>query len=218
MTKCALLLLPLLVACAPTRFVEPVPKEHINVTVALGGPLFDFANTTIPMPLSSVAAGYGLTDQTTLFAGLHTTALLFKDLQLDLGGLKEVLRQDHLAPGMSISPVANVFLAMRDGSFRVWPEVDVNAYWHYGKSGNMIYLTSGNWFELSSTRADGEPQQDHWIANVGLGHRFEGANWEYTTELKYLALGIANTPNAVGYHGIGGNGTFGIYLAFTRKF
>jgi len=62
-------------ACAPAQFVEPIPKEHVNLTAALGGPLFDFAGTTIPMPLSSLAAGYGLTDNTTLFGGIHGTAL-----------------------------------------------------------------------------------------------------------------------------------------------
>lgn len=216
------LLIPLLFlavgSCAPARFVEPIPEGHWNATASLGGPLFDFAGTTIPMPLTSLAAGYGVTDKTTAFAGLHTTALLFDDMQLDLGALQEIISQEHFVPAVSISPALNLLFAMRDGSFRAWPEADVNFYWHYGSVGNLIYINSSNWFELSSTRADNEPQTTHWIANFGLGHRFEGEHWEYITELKYLAAGMPNLPNAVGYHGIGGNGAFGVYLGLTRKF
>lgn len=219
--KCflALSVLCLCSACAPTRFVEPVPEGHTDVTASLGGPLFDYSGTTIPMPLISLAAGYGVTNSVTAFGGLHITSLLFDDAQFDLGGVDEVLSQDHLVPAISLSPVANVFLAMRDGTFRLWPEADVNFYWHYGPSGNLIYLTDINWFDFTSTRAaDNELQTRHWFPGIGLGHRFEGEHWEYITELKYLEAGISNTPNAVGYHGVGGSGAFGIYLGLTRKF
>ena len=215
----ALSFLCLCSACAPNRFVQPVPEGHLNVTASLGGPLFDYSGTTIPMPLTSLAAGYGVTHQVTAFAGLHITSLLFDDLQLDLGAVDEVLPQGRLVPAISLSPVANVFLAMRDGTFRVWPEADVNFYWRYGAYGNLIYLTNINWFDLTSTRAaDDEPQTRHWFPGIGVGHRFEGERWEYITELKYLEAGIANTPNAVGFHGIGGTGAIGIYLGLTRKF
>ncbi len=170
------------------------------------------------MPLTSVAAGYGYSDKLTLSGGLQTTSLLFDDLQLDLGALQELNQQDQFIPAVSVCPVANLFLAMRDGSFRIWPEGDVNFYWHYGSSGNLIYLTSSNWFDLTSSRADDEPQTRHWVTNIGLGHRFEGTHWQYTIEAKYLEVGIPNTPNAVGYHGVDGNGAFGIYLGLTRKF
>ncbi len=211
-------LLVCVASCAPTRIVDPIPEGHINATASLGGPLFDYAGTTIPMPLLSLAAGYGVTDKLSAFGGLHITSLLFDDLQLDLGAVGQVLPQDHLVPAVSVSPVANVFLAMRDGSFRLWPEADVNFYWKYNSSGNLIYLTDINWFDFTSTRADDEPQTRHWFPGIALGHRFESEHWEYITELKYLEPGIGNTPNAVGYHGIGGNGAFGIYLGLTRKF
>lgn len=213
-----ILALLLTVSCAPTRFVEPVPEGHINLTASLGGPFFDFAGTTIPMPLTSIAAGYGITDKLTAFAGLYTTALLFDDLQLDLGSLQEILKQDQLQPAISVGPVANILLAMRDASFRVWPEADINFYWHYGHAGNLIYISNSNWFDVTSTRADDEPQTQHWFTNIALGHRFEGEHWQYITELKYLEVGLPNTPNAVGYHGIDGHGAFGIYLGLTRKF
>ncbi len=207
-----------LASCAPTRFVDPIPAGHTDLTAALGGPFIDYGSTTILMPLISVAGGYGCSDKLTAFGGLGITSLLFDDLQLDLGAVQEVLPQDRLQPGISVSPVANLLLAMRDGSFRFWPEADINFYWHYGTGGNLIYVTSSNWFDLTSTRPDNEPQTHHWFSNIALGHRFEGEHWQYITELKYLEAGMSNTPNAVGYHGIEGHGAFGIYLGLTRKF
>ncbi len=206
-------------SCAPARFVEPLPRDHYAATASFGGPLITFDSLVIPMPLTSLAGGYGLTDKTTLFGGLHTTALLFKDLQLDLGALHQLSAQVGWQPAISVAPVANIVLAFRDNAFKVWPEADVNFYWHYlSGCGNLIYLSSQNWFELSGTRADGAPQTRHWLANIALGHTFDGENWQYVTELKYLEAGVPNLPGPADYHGISGNGAFGVYLALTRKF
>lgn len=215
-----ILALTLLVAaaCAPTRFVQPLPKDHYAATASLGGPLITFSDMTIPMPLSSLAMGYGLCDRTTIFGGLHTTALAFKDIQLDLGAVHELLAQDKIIPAISVVPVANVVLAMRDGAFRLWPEIDLNFYWDYLGNGNLLYITSGNWFELSSTRANDAKQEDHWLKNFALGHIFDSEHWQYTTELKYLVTGQPNQPSPVDYHGISGNGALGVYFAVTRKF
>ncbi len=208
----------LFAACSPVRFVTPIPAEHYAASASLGGPLITFSGATIPMPLTSLAAGYGLSSNTSLFAGLHTTALLFHDIQLDIGALRELLPQDGWRPGVSASAVANLALALRDGSFKFWPELNANAYWHYMSNGNLLYVGSSNWFELASTRSDGESQPQHWVPNLQCGHVFDGENWQYTTEIKYLAVGVMNLPSVVEYHGLSGNGSFGVYLALTRKF
>src|SRR5438045_2955657 len=100
-------------ACAPTRFVQPLPKDHYAATASLGGPLITYSDMTIPMPLSSLALGYGIGDKTTVFGGLHTTALAFKDIQFDLGAVHELLAQDKYIPAISVAPVVNLVLATR---------------------------------------------------------------------------------------------------------
>lgn len=210
-------LLLIAVSCAPARYVQPIPAGHYDATVSLGGPLLTYSDMVIPMPLMSLAGGYGLTEKTTLFGGLHLTALAFEDIQLEAGGLYQLMPQEQYMPGISVSPSANVVLAMRDGAFRVWPALDLNFYWDY-YHGNLVYLSSSNWFELSGTRADGADQPHHVIANFELGHVFDGEHWQYATELKYIAAGIDNLPNPVDYHGISGKGTFGVYVGLTRKF
>ena len=207
-----------LAACSPTRFVQPLPKDHYAATASLGGPLITFSDMTIPMPLTSLAGGYGITDKTTVFGGVHTTALAFEDVQLDLGAVHQVTEQSGWIPATSVSLVANTVVAMRDGAFRLWPEIDVNAYWDYIGNGNLLYLSSNNWFELSSTRANDASQEQHWLKNLAFGHTLNGEKWQYTTEIKYLLVGQSNQPSPVDYHGISGNGTFGVYIALTRKF
>lgn len=208
----------LLGGCASVRYVEPLPDKHLAATATLGGPFITYSDLVIPMPLTSLGAGYGYSPTLTLFGGLHTTALLFKDLQLDLGALQRVLDQNGWQPAVSASAVANLALALRDGRFKFWPELDANAYWHYDGSGNLAYVSLANWFELSSTRAHGEQQEYHWIPIIAVGHTFDATNWQYTTEVKYIAPATDNSPNVVEYHGIGGQGGLGFYFSLTRKF
>ena len=205
-------------SCAPTRFVEPLPQGRLAATASLGGPLISYSGLVIPTPLTTVAMGYGLTGTETAFGALHLTSALFKDVQGELGIVHRFMAPDGWLPGLSASYVLNLAEATRDNSFKLWPQLDVNGYWHYGASQNVVYVGLSNWWELSNTRNDGEPQTRHWLPAIEVGHVFTGATWSYTTELKYLSPGVANEPNAVGYHGIGGNGTFGVYIGLTRSF
>ena len=220
-------------SCAPTRFVQPIPEGHYAATASFGGPLIGFGGLTIPMPLTSLSGAYGATNDLTAFAGLHTTALLFGDIQLDGGAVYRLAQQSGMMPSLSVSPILNLALSTRDGAAELWPELDANISWRYGEGsaalamsdsthnwpdGNTIYFGMSNWFELGVQRSDGEAIPHRWIPNLQLGHIFEGEHWQYTLEVKYLAVGIPNLPNVVDYRGIGGNGTFGAYFSLTRKF
>ncbi|MBK9319173.1 MAG: hypothetical protein IPM91_10340 [Bacteroidetes bacterium] len=50
-------------SCAPQRFVKPLEKQQQAVNASLGGVLFDYNGTTIPMPFLTLAYGYGLMKQ-----------------------------------------------------------------------------------------------------------------------------------------------------------
>lgn len=210
-------------SCAPSRFVEPIPKDSFLINGTLGGPAIGFAGTVIPMPLSSIAVGYGVTDNTVAFGGLHTTALLFNVLQLEAGTslpLTTFSSHHHLR----ITPILNGAIDFREGHPKLWPQLDINWVYTWGQGRSQIngyyqpnYFYAGltNWFELASKRAHGEPQEHHWIPGIQAGHTWRTRNWDYTAEVKYLGLGIANTPNPVDYKGIGGNGALGIYFSLS---
>jgi len=77
-----LFVLIFLVSCTSSRFVEPLKKNQWSVGANFGGPTLDYG-VPVPLPLSSIEVGYGLDTQLTIFSGLHTTAILFGNLQLD---------------------------------------------------------------------------------------------------------------------------------------
>lgn len=214
---CWLLLLLSGWACAPARFVKPLARGEKAVSFNLGGPLIGFAETTIPMPLTALSGAYGFTDNLTGFAGLHTTALAFGVIQTDIGVVRGLSTPAGLRPGISVSPVANLMLDTWEGKFKFYPQLDLNAYWHLGPRESFLYLGSNNWFELAGTRAHGERQQTHWLANFQSGYTFVRPKMNYTIELKYLAPFHPNKNVVVDYRGIGGNGAVGAYFGVSRK-
>ena len=53
--------------------------------------MIGFGGLTIPIPLTTVGAGYGLQDNLTLHGHLHTTSLLYGTLQMDAGATYALL-------------------------------------------------------------------------------------------------------------------------------
>jgi len=202
-------------SCAPARYVKPLEKGQVAVTAAVGGPLILYDNTTIPVPLSSLAVGYGFKDDLTGFAGIHTTALLFGVFQTDIGVVKQIVKQNGWIPGVTVSPVANLMIDKWAGKFSFFPQADVNAYWNYPGKPHYVYVGLSNWFDLNTTRSEGDPQTTHWFPIVQLGNTIVTKKWAYTLELKYATE--INHPLVVSYQGVGQNTVLGVYIGVTRK-
>lgn len=184
------LLLPILLifACAPTRYVKPLEKGQLAVGADFGGPLIVFSGMTIPLPLTNVNAGYGLSENTTLFGGLHTTALAFGVLQLDAGAVHAFSQSQGLRPGISSSASLNFMLGLEGGGSRIFPQLDLNAFWEYHSGRKLIYAGISNWFELKKYRAHGEEQPVHWLPSLQIGHTFVREKWDFTLEIKQVAF------------------------------
>lgn len=205
-------------SCAPSRIVRPLDKGQKAISANFGGPLMGFAGTTIPMPLTSIVYAQGVTDNATVFGSVHSTALLFGVLQTDIGVCYSPYYNDSLRLGVSITPALNVAVDTWEGNFKLWPQVDVNVYWDIKPKKSYIYAGIDNWFELSSTRAHGEAQQNRWLFNTQLGFTHVREKWDYNFEAKYLLPYLENEPNVVKYRGISGKGAIGLYFTLTRKF
>lgn len=190
-------------SCAPTRFVEPLKKNELSVGGSFGGPLLEFG-LPIPVPITSVEVGYGLSDDVTGYGALHTSAALFGNLQLDLGCTYRFLKQKHYLPALSFSPSVNLIFDFNDRIAKAWPIMDVNAFWNYGNRKNYLYVGVNNYFELSSKSANDQPQSHHWIFSPQLGHVIKGKTqqWQLTTELKLLAPYVDNSYAFVPYSSI----------------
>ena len=208
----------LLFSCAPSMLVRPLSKGQNVINAELGGPLIEYSSLTIPTPLSSLMYARGITDNTSAFGSVHTTSLLFGNIQTDIGVCQKIYYNDSLRLGISVNPALNMVCSIWDGSFKCWPEADLNFYWEIKPHKSFVYIGMENWFELSQTRAEDQPQTTHWIFCPQVGYTYSRTKWDYNIELKWIAPNIPNLPNVVSYIGIGGNGALGVYLGVTRKF
>lgn len=206
------------ISCSPTRFVKPLMKKQSAANLSLGGPLIKYGTSTIPVPFITATYGYGIDSSLTGFAAFNVTSALFGNFQLELGTTKQLIKQNKYIPSVSFTPVVNVIF--RDTkAYKFYPQMDVNAFWEYGKRKNYFYVGLCNWFELSEKRTLGETQPTHWIFTPMLGHSFAGKKWNVNMEVKLIAPNLSNQNIVVEYQTpVKNHGAFGVYLGYTRKF
>lgn len=203
-------------SCAPSRFVKPLEKGQKAANISLGGPLIGFGDLTIPIPLTTLTGAYGWKENTTVFASWHITSALFQTAQAEIGVVQLLIKQNKFKPAISINPVAN--LIFNKTNFNFYPQLDINAYWHYAQKKNFFYVGVNNWFELRQTRTNNLEQQNHWFISPQIGHTFVRNKWNYTLELKYVAINKNHENIVVEYKSPNSNGAIGVYIGITRKF
>lgn len=211
----------LIASCAPSRFVKPLASGEESVSVSLGGPLIGFSGTTIPIPFTTLAYGKGLDDRTTVFGSLHITSFMYGNLQSDIGILREIIPYDtdnRLIPGLSGTFVVNPVYNLNYGSFKIWPQIDFNTYWHIHKDRKFVYLGLSSWFETARTRAHGEEQPNQWLFHPHFGISQQNRKWVNQLELKFLSPNISNENIVVDYRSIGNFGAIGVYYSISRRF
>jgi len=205
-------------ACTPTRYVEPLPDETFNITVAAGGALFDYQGATIPLPLTSVVAGYGVNDDSSVWGALHTTSAAFGVLHTEVGGIKRVYSAKQYLPSISIAPSAHFMIDRWDKNKRFYPVIDANLYWKNVFSSDLFYLGVNNWFVLSSTKAHGQKQQNRWIPSLVTGYSFRPGQMQYSLETKYIAPNYSNENIVVDYLSPNSKGALGVFFSIGRSF
>src|ERR1043165_524083 len=121
----ALSFISVLASCAPARFVKPLAKGEQALTASLGGPLIKFAGAPVPIPLTTICYGKGITDKITLFSAIHLTSALFGNAQAEAGMLCTAFEKKDVC-GVSFAPAVQMAYHPGDaGSFRIWPTLDV---------------------------------------------------------------------------------------------
>lgn len=208
----------LLFACAPSRFVKPLEKDEKAVSVNFGGPMID-NGFPMPLPLTAVTYGHGIDTNLTVFGSLHLTSMAFGNLQLDAGATYSFYQNSNqYIPSVSGSLNGNLIWDIGDNKAKFWPQLDLNAYWEFGKNKSYGYLGVSNWFELSALRSHGQETITHWIYNPQLGAVFNKNSWNYQVELKYLAPNFNNEYTFVPFYSPTNTGTLGFYLTVFKTF
>lgn len=208
----------MLTKCAPSRYVKPLKKNEQVVSFTLGGPIIQFAGAPIPIPFTTLGYAYGLNDKVSIYSHLNTTSLLFGNLQFDAGTTIGLYEKEKIF-GFSMAPALQLVTSLKaQNSFRIFPNCDLNFYYHPKQKESYLYSGLNTWFDLSSEKAHHEPQKTHIIPNLHLGYVIIFNKWNHQFQLAYLGIGIANLPNVVTYIGIKNKGSFGFHYGLTRKF
>ena len=201
--------------------MKPLDRGQQQVSANLGGPLIGFGELTIPIPLTSISYARGLSDSLTIHGGLQTTSLLYKTIQLDAGVSYGILKPKGYIPGLSISGSLNFLADMREGNPSLYPQIDANLYWDYGKS-HFMYVGSTNWIELRGIKAHERPQEKRLLTGIQFGNTWTTAKWGFTAESKWLAPSRSSLYSVVNYksYNFGGEpkGAVGVYFGVARRF
>ena len=204
--------------CAPSRYVKPLARNSQAASFTFGGPVIVYGGAAIPIPFTTAGYARGITNRLTGFVNLHSTSLMFANLQTDIGCTYGILGEEKKF-GLSVSPAIQQAFNLRHGTgFRIWPTIDLNAYQVITRNGSYLYAGMNNWFEFSKTRAHGEPQPRHVIPNVHIGFTSTRTKWHNQFEIKYLGPGIPIYPGIIDYKGINSKGSIGLYYSITRLF
>lgn len=215
---CFLLLFCLALACSPSRYVKPLQKKQHAANLSFGGPLIKYGTATIPIPFLTANYGYGIDSTLTGFATFNITSALYGNFQLELGACKQWLKQKKFRPGFSTSLQLNTIYRNKEAA-KLYPQLDLNLFWEYGKRKNYFYIGESNWFELATKRTLNEKQKNHLILMPMIGHTFSGRKWNVNIEAKVIAPNLSNENIVVDYQTpFKGHGAFGVYIGYTRKF
>jgi hypothetical protein len=137
-------------SCAPSRFVKPLEKSQSAASFSFGGPMIQYDGAAIPIPFTTFAYGYGVANKCTVFGSLHSTSLLFGNLQSDLGATFLLFEKEKKF-GVSAAPSLQLAYSMgKAGTFRLWPSADLNWFWHPKERQSYLYDGFNSWFEIAS--------------------------------------------------------------------
>lgn len=214
----AMMVLGMVVGCAPTRYVHPLEAGELAITGTLGGPVFDNFGYPLPVPNTTVGVGYGIMPQLTGYACFYPTSAAFGVLQGDVGAVYGITEPRRWRPGVSLSPTLNLAGDVWEGRFKAWPQLDANAYWTYGHHLHILYAGLSSWYELAGRRAHGQEQPQFILPGFQVGHVLRGKRLDLTVELKANNVTKSNRDLTVSWWGLGSRGAVGIYLGLTRRF
>lgn len=211
------LLCLLLASCSSFRQVRPLEKGEWRVSLCAGGPFTRVGSLYVPLPLVSLGCNYGIAEKCDVEAGMNFLAMMYGIAHVDAGVNWRPLRPDRYVPGLIVSPRMFMMTDFSPGGLRIYPDLGCTAYWKL-KQYRLVYLGLENFFELSTTREDGNRQQNNWLiapyAGISLGNK----KWQFQGEAKLYTPNLPNDLHTVKNIGIGDHGVFGIFLGVSRSF
>lgn len=204
--------------CAPSRLVKPLKYKEQVAGLTFGGPVINFAGAPIPIPYTTFYYANGVASNVTLFGSLHTTSLLFANAQTEIGATFDICKINKKLAITGTNAFQVVYNFRNASKVKIWPSIDLNAYYHLNEKNSFVYGGLSSWIELSRFKAHQQIKTRTYVPTLQIGYQVVNTKFTHQIEMKYLGLGIANTPNVVDYVGLAGQGALGIYYGISYKF
>lgn len=193
-------------ACGHATKVRPTPPGQLEASVEFGGPLGQVEGFTIPLPLATAGASYGLTDRADAFANLHLTPAVFGVLGVDAGGDFMPLLDDGPWPALNLTGRGYLFSDLRAASLYV----ELDATLSKRLAGHFVtYASAQSLLQF----AGGSP-----LFGLALGESFDLDPWSFQLEARWYEPGYDTADLPTRWWSVGGTGGFGVMLAVRRRF
>ncbi|MFN7012897.1 MAG: hypothetical protein ACK4ON_01370 [Bacteroidia bacterium] len=207
-------------SCSPTRLIKPLNKGEKQIGASLGGPLINYAGTTIPIPFTSLSGAYGVNDNISLFGAFYPTAAAFGVFQTEIGLVNQLKAPDTLKfykLGFSLNPSLNFLIDRWQGNFRFWPKYDFNLYSLIGKNRkSLLYVGLSNWFDFYAVKAHGVLNERFIIAHLNSGIVINKGSWNHQLDIKLFST--YNKNIVVDYFSPIGTVPWGVYYSISKNF
>ena len=212
-----LLLLPvvLLCHCSTVRQVEPLSANEHELSFSAGGPLITNLGVPIPVPMTSFAYQFGLTDGISLGGSVHLTPVFFGLFGfVELNSTFGITKQWGFLPSLSTS--VNLHMMSNLESFFLFPEIAVVPSWRINRH-VLLYIGGGGMVNFYPQKAGGVEREYLFLPDFFAGVQLTFEQWDISAELKLLQPFKDNTYIILDYIGAGSFGAFAPYISVSRR-
>lgn len=137
--------------CAPSRVIKPLEIGEQSVSMSLGGPMAKIPGVaTLPIPFTNLSYARGCKENLTLTGSIYPTTMLFGTYQFDLGVNYGFIKQENW--GISSTLLFNQAFDQWQRNYKIWPNLDINAYYELKKETASFCFTGVSIIGLSSQR------------------------------------------------------------------
>lgn len=195
--------------CGHAAKVRPTPKGQLDARTTLGGPLGQVTSTiTVPLPLSTVGASYGVTDRMDVSAHAHPTALAFGVAGLDLGASYLLHGDEGPGPALTVLGRLYGFVDVRKGSAVAYGELGVTPSYRF-----TPWLTG-----YAALNALLQVGRSPLVPAVALGAEGRFGRFAVQLEGRWYAPHYPTQTTAVDWISIAGLGAWGPVASLSYRF
>ncbi len=139
------------ISCGTVSSVCPLGRGKSALTVSSGGPVTEIFGIKMPIPYSVVRYRRGMTDNTDLHFGIHTTMLVMGNIGLDFGMTKQFILQSGWRPATSLELSIYGFYHMHKlNTIRAFPSLSLIGHYQLTELKHTLYWGAQGIFQYTS--------------------------------------------------------------------